>query len=111
MPKDYMDRFYGALRTYRFQTQPDEMKDEDDCNVSSFFNEEDLELFEDWMKFVHENAYESELREEEINDSLHINIWNHKQLYHLHKHRHNLLKFLETMCKFEGKLPGHISFY
>lgn len=111
MPKDYMDRFYGALRTYRFQTQPDEMQDGDDCHSSSFFNEEDLELFEDWMKFVHEKAVESDLREEEIKDSLHINIWKHEDLYYLHKHRHNVLKFLELMCQYEGKLPKNITFY
>lgn len=111
MPKEFMDRFYGAHRTYRFATGPDEVQGDADCDCSTFRSEEDLELFEDWMQFVHLNSSNSGLTEEEVKDSLHINIWKHEELYYLMKHRHELFKFLEVICQFEGKLPKNISFY
>ncbi len=56
MPKAYMDKFWGrvgAHRTYRFQTQPDEVEWDNGVHNSDFQFEEDLELFEDWTNFPH----------------------------------------------------------
>lgn len=111
MSKDYIDRFWGAHRSYRFQTQPDELESEDDIQSSGFQSEEDLELFEDWMIHVHHHAYNSGLSEESIRGSIGINIWNHEQLFYLHKHRTEILKFLEAICQYEGELKKNISFY
>lgn len=99
-----------SKRTYQLKTCPDDPESlplfnyDDVEDRTSFERESDLELFEQWMAFVHSQLMDAGLTESCVYESLNINIWSHRQIYNLFKTRKVLKQFVDSLQGFEGRL-------
>ena len=96
----------GSKKTYCLRTYSESAESGDD---TSFDSEEGLELFRDWMNYVHKVASDKKLSESELRQTLGLDINSHREVYELYKNRKEFLEFFKALASYEGKLRRNIN--